>query len=280
MKRSLLIFLALFLQQAYAQSWLWKVSGNGLTQPSYLFGTMHVICEEDLKWPSEIDIAIQHCKVMIQENVEMDTMDKISLLQLSYMKDGKRLNDFLDSSEMSVVKAFFRDSLRMPFVFSRFRPMLTYAAISMYLMECKGVSMMEEQLLRKARSFSLQLDQLESVNEQLAFLDSIPYKDQAHHLVEAIQAPAKSRLEMKELMQLYRQKNPDSIAVATTDHSSGMHEIETVLLNNRNFRWLGILEKKMRIQPVFVAVGAAHLGGEKGLIKLLRAKGYTVSPEN
>jgi uncharacterized protein YbaP (TraB family) len=53
---------------------------------------------------------------------------------------------------------------------------------------------------------------------------------------------------------------------------------EELLLTRRNINWIGQLKAIMHKESVFVAVGAGHLVGEKGLINLLRKEGYTVEP--
>ena len=53
---------------------------------------------------------------------------------------------------------------------------------------------------------------------------------------------------------------------------------EDVFLNNRNQSWIPVIEDLIKKQPTFIAVGAAHLGGNKGVISLLKSKGYIVEP--
>ncbi len=53
---------------------------------------------------------------------------------------------------------------------------------------------------------------------------------------------------------------------------------EDILLTNRNKSWISQLKNIMRKESVFVAVGAGHLVGEKGLINSLRKAGYKVEP--
>ena len=55
-------------------------------------------------------------------------------------------------------------------------------------------------------------------------------------------------------------------------------EFHARLLDDRNIAWIPKLETAFKEKPTFVAVGAGHLGGTNGVIKLLRAKGYQVSP--
>ena len=58
----------------------------------------------------------------------------------------------------------------------------------------------------------------------------------------------------------------------------GIAEYEDLLLNTRNKNWIPVMGKMMLEQPTFFAVGAGHLGGEQGVVSLLRKEGYTVKP--
>lgn len=62
------------------------------------------------------------------------------------------------------------------------------------------------------------------------------------------------------------------------DTEFGMESHQDLLLNDRNKNWVGQLKNIMKNESVFVAVGAGHLVGKKGLIGLLRKEGYTLKP--
>ena len=50
------------------------------------------------------------------------------------------------------------------------------------------------------------------------------------------------------------------------------------LLDERNAKWIPVIEKNIALTPSFIAVGAGHLGGKKGVLNLLRKKGYKLTP--
>ena len=51
-----------------------------------------------------------------------------------------------------------------------------------------------------------------------------------------------------------------------------------MLLNNRNKNWISKIDKYVKQKPTFIAVGAAHLGGQNGVISLLKKQGFKVEP--
>ena len=50
------------------------------------------------------------------------------------------------------------------------------------------------------------------------------------------------------------------------------------MLDGRNARWIPVIEKAVRSMPTFIAVGGGHLGGKRGVVALLRAKGFKLKP--
>ncbi|MNY79236.1 TraB family protein [compost metagenome] len=60
----------------------------------------------------------------------------------------------------------------------------------------------------------------------------------------------------------------------TLQSDFGMEGNEELMLFSRNKKWIPRMRKIMAVKPTFFAVGAAHLGGENGVIALLRKEGY------
>jgi uncharacterized protein YbaP (TraB family) len=89
------------------------------------------------------------------------------------------------------------------------------------------------------------------------------------------QEEGKSDGEFAKMVELY--KSQDIQAMQTMmDNSEGVDGYQTLLLVNRNKKWIPIMGKMMTEKPTFFAVGAGHLGGVNGVIALLRKAGYTM----
>ena len=80
------------------------------------------------------------------------------------------------------------------------------------------------------------------------------------------------------MLDFYKKQQLDSIKSLMGKSESGEEKYDDLLLNNRNKNWVKQLKEIMKNESVFVAVGAGHLVGEKGLIKLLKKEGYKVEP--
>jgi hypothetical protein len=80
------------------------------------------------------------------------------------------------------------------------------------------------------------------------------------------------------MVQVYKSQQLNKIETLFTQSEFGMEENQDILLDRRNQNWVIQLKTILPQQPVFIAVGAGHLVGQKGLINLLKKEGYVVKP--
>jgi uncharacterized protein YbaP (TraB family) len=121
---------------------------------------------------------------------------------------------------------------------------------------------------------------LETMDYQLSVFDSIPYDEQAQMLVEAIKQTDTDSDYLKDMIDVYVQQDLNKMMAMFEEEGSDLEGYEDVLLVNRNKNWIPVIKEEMGKQSTFFAVGAGHLGGETGVIHLLRKKGLTVSAIN
>ena len=84
--------------------------------------------------------------------------------------------------------------------------------------------------------------------------------------------------DFEEMIRLYREQDIHAMQNSISDEGSGIAAYEEILLKRRNRNWIPIMARMMREKTTFFAVGAGHLGGESGVIALLRTNGYRVEP--
>jgi uncharacterized protein YbaP (TraB family) len=272
---------------------LWQISGNGLKQPSYLFGTIHLICKEDVVMPratkrcfaASRQLALEFDISKAGEQAMMAAMDKGVL-----MRDGTTLRDLIDSADFALLDRYFLDSAGMSLkMMERFKPMF----LSMFLMEsgseCEETSY-EEEFSRIAKQQKKPIVGVETMQQQLELFDRIPYKEQATMLVEEIKSivqPSANKpaatVDLASITTLYKQGRISELLDAMREESikgasGGGTSFEEILLNERNRAWIPILDKMMRSKATFVAVGAGHLAGTQGVVSLLRKQGFVLTP--
>lgn len=263
-------------------SLLWEISGNGLEQPSYLFGTIHIIPKEDYFWTDIMNEKFNTTEMLVMEiDMENSMMMMFSMLGSVRMKKGTSLQDLLTEEEYKLVSDYFNDEMGMPIsMFDRIKPMFT----SMMIAE-GGQTGMEEtmsyemELMKKAQEREMKIDGLETVKYQMSMFDSIPYEDQAKMLVEAVKSDGEeSDNTMDAMVELYKQQDIDGLYKLIMQEDEDMEGFEDILLITRNKNWIPKIAKMAAKKPTFFAVGAGHLPGKQGVINLLKAEGYTVTP--
>jgi uncharacterized protein YbaP (TraB family) len=258
---------------------LWQISGNGLKQPSYLFGTFHLLCKEDVHFSDQLKAAVQNSNEIYMELNMGDPEIAQEALKLVYMNGGKKLKDLYTDSEYKRVNNYFNDSLQMPLAYvDKMKPYFLMALLYPKMLPCTTTSGIEEQLMQLAKEDKKQIKGLETIEFQASVFDSIPYKEQAKELLQSIDSIGAYRVEFDSMLTIYKSQTINKIEGLFDKSEFGMEGHEDILLDNRNKDWVGKLKKNMADESVFVAVGAGHLVGKNGLIELLRKQGYVVIP--
>ncbi|HEV7347449.1 TraB/GumN family protein [Telluribacter sp.] len=259
-------------------SLLWEITGKGLTRPSYLYGTIHLICPGDFVLSDTLKQRLQRTEQLALELDMDDPGMMMSMAQLMLMQENKQLSGLLNQTDYTRLNRFFRDSVGMNIgPFERAKPFVLMSLLFNRVLNCQPQSY-EMMLMGLAKKQQMEVVGLETVKEQMAVFDSIPYQDQARMLVQMIDNLPKARTEFVQMVDLYKKQDVAGLYRMTRESDFDMQGQEEVLLNGRNRRWIPLMATMMTQKPTFFAVGAAHLGGEEGVITLLRKQGYTVKP--
>lgn len=286
------LVLSLFAQAPTANdtSLLWRISGSGLAADSYLFGTIHMIPAADYFLPATVIKALNDAEQVAFEIDPRDMENPMMLLQMMgkiNMKNGTSLSDLLSEADYTLVKDYFRQTGLPFFMFERMKPMFVATIVGQDMSQLgsglgnsEGIKSYEMELSKIATAGGKAISGLETMDFQLSLFDSIPYEFQAKMLVEAIQASANGSTEgndqMAKMIDMYKRQAVAEMATMVVEEGDEEGRFEEMLLTSRNINWIPLMQKMMQKTPAFFAVGAGHLGGEKGVISLLRADGYTV----
>jgi uncharacterized protein len=268
-----------FIKQKNNNTLLWQVSGNGLKHPSFLFGTFHLMCKEDIHFSSQLKEAIKTCNEIYMELDMDDPSTLLGGMLYMNMKNGKKLSDLYTPEEYKKLQSYFTDSLNTPIMLlQRAKPYFLVALLYPKMMDCTSPAGVEEELLQIAKENKKEIKGLETIQFQASVFDSIPYEWQARELLKNIDSFSVYKQEFDEMIALYKKQQLDSMQNMLLKSEFGSEEYEDLLLNDRNKNWAKELKEIMAKESVFVAVGAGHLTGEYGLISLLRKQGYGVDP--
>jgi uncharacterized protein len=262
---------------------LWKISGKNLTKPSYVFGTMHMICANDIELSDSLKNAIRSADNVYLE-LDMDDMwQMMGAMMHMTMKGDTSLADLLTPDDYKKVKTYFTEHGGIiPFsLMEKYKPLLVESMIIEQAKPCDNMIVIEQLVMEEAKKNSVDIKGLETFDYQLAIFDKIPYKLQAQQLVkmvdEAQSGDATGDDEIKVLTEAYRKQELNKMDELTKD-DPGIGDFTDILLYDRNANWSSKLQELMPGKSLVVAVGAGHLPGKKGVLNLLREAGYTVEP--
>ena len=279
--RYVILFFTLFISlfsnaQELEKSLLWKISGNGLKKPSYLFGTIHLTCDTSLDANT-----LNALETTEQLYLELDMDDKsiqMKLMKLMMMKDGAKLSTLLSPEDFKILDEFMKKNLNMSAkLFDSFKPFMISSMLFPKMLDCKSQSV-ESELMKITKEQNEEIFGLEKAEDQMKVFDEISYQDQAEELLKTVKDNLeKDKKEFQEMITIYQNKDIEGMLKMMSDSDNKItSENQDILLNDRNKKWIPIMVKIMKDKPTFFGVGAGHLAGEEGVIKLLRKKGYKV----
>jgi uncharacterized protein YbaP (TraB family) len=263
---------------------LWRISGKGITRPSFLFGTMHILCANDAMLSDSLKAVIAECDEVYFEINLSDMSGMIKAMQYMQMNGNEKLSDLLKPKDYARVKDYFtKHASMLPFgMLERFKPMLISGLIEEQGLGCQTTDGVELQIMKalKEQEPKKPINGLETAAFQAGLFDSIPYEKQAKELVDYLDSMDENKKITQQLAALYTSQDLDGIQALSDKDDPEMSGYMDLLLYNRNKKWAKELDGLLRSKSLLIAVGAGHLPGQQGVIELLRKEGYTVDPVN
>jgi len=271
-----------FLISVHAQL-LWKVSGNGLSKPSYLFGTHHLIEKEQIRDFDKILTLSGQADAVVGEMDMTDMASIQSKIMQGAMMQSKNIRDMISAEDYVLIDSEFKQLLGAGLdQLGAFKPMMleTMYGVLVYL-KSQNISKQPEGVdvlfQKKARENNKKVIGLETIEQQSAILfDSLPLNRQAEILVKSVKEKQKGIDLLKRLNEYYIAGDLQQLLALDKEDDDLTTEEKKPMYDNRNNNWMKQLPVLMTKQSCFIAVGCLHLVGETGLIVQLRKAGYFV----
>src|SRR5215217_6617627 len=134
-----------------ANTLLWRVSGKNLSKPTYIFGTMHMICANDIELSDSLKKAIQGSDNVYLE-LDMDDMwQMMSAMMHMTMKGDTTLSDLLSADDYKKVKSYFKENSGLiPFsMMERYKPLLVESMIMEQAKPCDNMIVIEQLVMNE-----------------------------------------------------------------------------------------------------------------------------------
>lgn len=267
----------------YGQGLLWKVQ-KGRAAPSHVFGTIHLSDERVNDIPKPVHRALVGSNSLSVEMV-IAPNDAARVLDLMTYSDGRTLDRVLGKRLFTrTVKAVSPLGLNAEHI-NRFKPWYVSALVGTHPDEAMrrsgGRVPLDSALARMAQTRGHRLYGLETFEEHFALFDGLSEKDQIKMLKHAVAGSPRVRLYYERMVRSYLERDLAALAAHVSDFNATLdprlrRAFKEKLLFARNRTMVGRMQSRFREGHAFVAVGAAHLPGKKGVLHLLARRGFKV----
>ena len=278
----LLTFIALMLSNnVSADTSVWEVKYDSNTV--YLGGTVHLLRPSDYPLPEEYERAYQASSKIYLET-DLSSMNELSvqtkmLEQLTY-QNPRSLKTVLNEEAYTALSDYMVE-IGMPLMMmENFKPGMVISTLQVMEFQRNGFTPqgVDVYFNNRATEDAKTLGQLESIQEQIGFLASMGEGNESEFILLSIRDLEETTEIMNDMIAAWRTGNNDKLAAMfVTEMQNEAPDLYDTLLRQRNLNWFPQIEQMLNDSVTeFVLVGAAHLVGPDGLLRLLRRKGYQV----
>ncbi|VEH23053.1 TraB family [Chryseobacterium nakagawai] len=256
-------------------SLLWEISGNGLSKPSYIAGTFHILCSKDFDLKPKVLKALEKSDNFIME-INYTDPSEMTALQKMYQND-KKLSDLLSPNEAKELDKILIDYGTNLEKINNSSPQALYALLSMKAIPCPQteIKSYELVLLQNALKGKKNIKGLEKVNDQMKSINDA-YDLKA--TIAQLKLGKEYEILFGKMIKAFKNEDAQSLYTLFKDERFMNAQQEKAMLTDRNKNWVHTMPEMMKAGSSFFAVGGSHLMGENGIIPLLKAKGYTINP--
>ena len=264
---------------------LWKVSDAD--NSVYLLGSFHLLRKGDYPLAASTDQAFEDAESVVFE-LSPAEMNDPALGQMmgaaARREDGKRLQDTLAPETWRQLEAWAqRRSVPLENLqgFEAWFVSLTISLVEMQALGLDAKMGLDRHFAQRATEAGKPTEGLETGAQQIALFDGMDPRLQQQSLEDVLSDAGEMEQNINRLHALWRQGDVAGMEAETNQRMREEYpELYARINRDRNLAWLPVIRKRLdrggEDEDVLVVVGALHLLGEDGLVRLLRDAGYTV----
>lgn len=269
---------------------LWKISGNGLEKPSYIFGTHHMAPVSVLDSVPGFKEALASVDKVYGEMVMADAMSPESqqmMMMAAIAPQDSTLTAVLSPAAIDSLNNILAKYLGPQMTAAALNPMkpamvstlLAAAQTQSAFPQYNAAQQLDGEIQSRAAAIGKDVDGLETIADQCQALFGGSILAQANDLMQAVRNDKIAIDVVKQLAGAYLAGDLQAMLDIMENPATGFNDEQADrMLNRRNADWMRVLAGMLPAMSILIAVGAGHLPGDKGLISLLRREGYTVEP--
>ncbi len=255
-------------------SLLWKIEG-GYKDASYIFGTMHVRDRRAFVYKEIAEEKILECDVYAAE-MNLEAIDQAAMANSMDMDQDLFLSTLIKPKIYKRLEKLFRKQVGIPLIhFEKSQPLMITNLITESLLSIDMPQSLDASLWQFASEEGKVLIGIESFEEQLNILSEIPLDYQLKGLVDLVRNFKKFKKQLFKLAGLYQDGN---IRQLYKDSKKQAGKMRKLMFYDRNYIMAERISKLVKEQSIFISIGAGHLSGGKGVLRLLKQNGLKLKP--
>lgn len=256
-------------------SLLWQISTPQLPTPSYILGTMHIQPKKNPNWKTSFEEYIAQCDSFATE-FNLEEVDANLIAEYAQIPNNQSLADFIPSKKIAKLERIFLKSARLPFRgLLHTKPLFITNLLTEKMLTDDNSIAMDSDLFQMAKAMGKDCTGIETFAEQLVVLNKIPLDYQIKSLLKIGKNISQFRKGLKRMFSIYEEGDVQKIHKIAT---KGVGKMRKLMLYRRNEIMADRIFEKIYKKSIFCAIGAGHLGGKQGVLRLLKRKGFTVKP--
>ncbi len=256
-------------------SLLWKLEGDALPGPSYLFGTMHVRDRRAFQQLATVYEKIGECGGFAAE-FHLESTDHDFDAGAMQLPAGQRLSSFYTPKKYKKYRSILLKSTGLDIAqFDHALPFVVLNLATEQLLQQDMPEPLDQHLWSFAKAAGKTLHGIETFREQMEVLRKISLEEQLNMLGGMCKNISRFRHYLLRLTELYEANEVQQLYKLVKRNTKGMRQL---MLYRRNEVMAERISGLVREQRMFVAIGAAHLSGGKGVLRLLKHAGFKLTP--
>ena len=262
--------------QQFDTGLLWQID-NGSSNPSFLFGTMHVEDPRITELPGPVLETFNNSASLTTEAL----LDLEQMLQAGtelLLVDGNSLQDLIGAELFGKISAALTAQGMPPQIASLLKPWAV--AILLTQPQAQSGMFLDRKLYDLAQQQGKSLYGLETLQEQLQVFNTMSIDDQITLLEETLAELSMIPDIIEQLTQAYLARDLKRLTTLANEQFSQsrvQRQLRQQLLIDRNLKMVNRMQTRLREGSAFISVGALHLSGPEGLLNLLQQMGYELT---
>ena len=253
------------------------------TTKLYLCGTIHLLRAKDYPLPGTYQAAYDDSQKLVFELPPGSGKGPglgQKMAAAAALEDGRSLYDMVDAKTAQELKAWAKKGSMNADLLSSFRPW--YAAVMVAALEYQAAGADSERGVdvyfdAKAARDGKPGQGLETIEQQINLFAQLSEAQQKELLEQTLAEANTISGQFEEMVTAWKTGDIESLNKMLFEEAEKYPHLLDIFLNDRNAAWVAPLEAMLAgKEHVMVLVGTGHLGGEKGVVNLLKQKGYTV----